>query len=464
MSNSAAAAAVNPSLSDPSSLNLESNLDSLHILAMSDAPGYSLHPSDTDTLSYSSYATSPADSTTSPPYSVRIAPDEIFLDGSPAVASSSTRANLPPLQLLSFKYRSASMSLIIHAKQSKATTTPAFGYRGAIDATLQVDGVLRPTDSIQLIIEGIATSTAIGNCSTFSRRVLHYTLRLHPAIDNNETVSRNKESVVYPISYQLPATAEELDIPLPPSFYLRRPQTEASVRYSCKILLTRKGLLRRNEDIETVFLYLPRSNPPSKLPPSWWSCPSTASASDPKTFPYPGPYAYSPNPCLKEWKTLTLTPPHILPNVHMQLCLPSELKYEACSRIPVKIMVSAENVATSDLMLQNICIDLTRTTTITSRDKFEESNEETLGTASFCERDGWMPPCTDAESGMVVRTLHGVEYAVRVGIQSLSQSKTIIPDYIQSQPIELTTHSCDEEVENEVGLAQAPALGLVGRS
>lgn len=90
-----------------------------------------------------------------------------------------------------------------------------------------------------------------------------------------------------------------------------------------------------------------------------------------------------------------------------QLCLPSELKYEACSRIPVKILISATNAATSDAMLDNVHVHLIKTTTITSRDNSEVPYEETLGIASFCERDGWTPPYTEAKSGMVVRTAHG---------------------------------------------------------
>lgn len=99
-----------------------------------------------------------------------------------------------------------------------------------------------------LQIEGIATCTAIGNCSTFSRRVLYHTRNLHPTMDHDINTTISNKSMIYPISFSIPAMAEELDMPLPPSFYLRRPQTEANVRYSFRVLLTRKGLLRRNEE------------------------------------------------------------------------------------------------------------------------------------------------------------------------------------------------------------------------
>lgn len=136
--------------------NVQSNLDRLHILALSDAPRYSHRPTDLDIVSRSSCTTS------SPPYSSRLAPDEVFLDGSPAVASSSTRSDAHPLQPLSFKYRSASMSLVINTKQSKATTTPAFGYGGVIDANLHVDGILRPGDAIQLIVSDLVRCAVSG--------------------------------------------------------------------------------------------------------------------------------------------------------------------------------------------------------------------------------------------------------------------------------------------------------------
>ncbi|KAG8997720.1 hypothetical protein FRB95_012342 [Tulasnella sp. JGI-2019a] len=429
-------------------------------------PDYSHASMGLDAPSSPSVTSPPYSTVSSPRYSPQIPPNETFLDGSPAVETSSP----PRLQLHVFKTRSPSMFLTISARQSIGTTAPAFGRGGMIDAALQVNGVIKSGDSLQLIIRGIATS--VGNSSFSSKRVLFHTQDLHQSPGPGQA-STSKASTTYPISFQLPTTVGDSDIPLPPSYYFRRPHVEAAVRYSLRIVWKKKGLMRTNEEIETVFLHLPRSRPSSPLPPSWWS----PSSMTPNAGSKLSPYAYMPRQSLKEWNTISLTSLHNEADVQLQLSIPSQLSYQAHSKIPVKIMVFTPTLTVAESILDDVHVDLVKITTVATKNK-ADVYEEVLGTASFCKRDSWMPPCIEAENGAVVRTAHAcvqggrpqgelawniqgliqVSYAIRVGTKPIAGSKS---NWQHSQPIELTT---DNEPEADENWNQAPALGLVGRS
>ncbi|KAG9034928.1 hypothetical protein FRB95_012344 [Tulasnella sp. JGI-2019a] len=414
------------------------------------------------------YDASPAYGTVpSPAYSPRTSEDETFLDGSPAVASSSRPR--PPLKLHTFETRSPSMILTINSRQAKTTTSPAFGRGGVIDAELQVNGAVRQGDSLQLIIEGIAACKGTRKGSTTSTRVLYHTQDLRVMSDARTPATNAPKFCPFPFS--LPDTAENSEIPLPPSYHFHRPGVEASVRYTLRVIWTKKGLARTNEEINTVFLYLPRSRQSSPLSPSWWSPPSTTSEADLKT-----PYAYSSRRCVKDWDTIPLTSLWTKAHSSVKLVLPSLLSYEAGSNISAKIIASSPTLAASNHMLDNMHVELIKITAVMVNQK-ADVHEETLGTAVFGERDGWIPPCNAVEDDMVIRTAHGsvsggrpqgemawrlpglmqVQYAIRVDLQPSVDIKAPRREHRHTQLIELTTDS-GHDLEHDEAWAHAPAV------
>ncbi|KAG9017018.1 hypothetical protein FRB93_009548 [Tulasnella sp. JGI-2019a] len=409
----------------------------------------------------------------SPPYSPGILANETFLDSSPIASSGRPRAPLLPLHV--YRIRSPNMLLTISTRQPPETSTsPAFGRSGTIDADLQVNDTIKPADSIRLIIEGVATCRAIGNGASSSRRLLYHTRDFHGAATIGAQTSNDQASATYSFSFELPATTENSDIPLPPSYYFRSSHVEAGVRYTLRVIWTKKGLLRTNEEIYTVFLYLPRSRQTSSLPPSWWTPPSTASTAD-----FKSPYAYSTAQCVREWNTISLASLHSGTDRCIKLVLPNPLSYQAGTEISFKIMVSSVTSALADLTLDSLHVELVKITTVTINLKANVS-EETLGIARFDERDDWMPPCSQVESDMIIRTAHGctsggrpqgemiwnlsgfiqVQYAIRV---SFNASERVDKNSHHDQPIELTT-DCSHDSEDDEDWVHTPALGLVRRS
>ncbi|KAG9007727.1 hypothetical protein FRB94_014055 [Tulasnella sp. JGI-2019a] len=452
-----------------SSQNPGNNLDSLASPVSSDLPDYTLQ---LDTLSLSLCGTSPAyDAAHLPLYSTQIPPDEVFLCGS-SEAAPSIRPHAPPLQLHVFKSRSPNMVLTVNAKQASITTFPAFGRGGMIDADLQVNDILRPGDSLQLIIEGFATARTIRICSYSTTRVLYHTQQLFEAT-NAAQASSSRVSTTYPISFQLPTAIENPRIPLPPSFYFRRPHIEANIRYRIRIIWAKKGLLRTDEELETVFFHFPRNRQRSPLPPSWWSSCLTASSAASKS-----PYAYSPRGSMNEWTTIPLNLLNAAAKPQLMLVLPQLLSYRASSRIAIKIIALSPTLAASNLVLDDVHVELVKTTTIMIKEK-EYVEEEILGTASFCKRDDWMPPSSEVVGGMVVRTVHGcveggrprgemawnvpglmqVQYAIRVSFSPLADPRAINRDRQQCQPIELTT-DCTHDFDADEAWVHVPAMGL----
>ncbi|KAG8889682.1 hypothetical protein FRB98_003245 [Tulasnella sp. 332] len=455
------------STTSSSSSDLETHdLDLVH---NHDIPLYSQQSSDVVDISFLSETSPEYTPVSAPPYSAKLAPDETFLGGTPAL---STRSDIAPLPLLSYKYRSPGMILEIISRQARETTSPAFGWNGLIQGNLQVDGGLRPGDTVQLMVQGIATSSSAGGGRALSRHVLLHSQCLHPATENRGGSSRNKKSTTFPISFQLPDTIEESNIPLPPTFYFRRLSAAASVQYSLRVTLTRKGLIRRNEEIETAFLYLPRSMPSRPVPQSWWTSPSTPSSPDAKIFS-------STEQASHRWKTIPLSPPPIAADLHLQLCLPTSLSCQAENRIRFKVVASSSTADALDCVLDNAHIDLVKITTVTTEHQ-ADVYEETLATGSLGKRDGWEPSDRETDGEMTVRTAHGsvsgglrhgettwsvpdmmqVEYAIRVGISSSVDLNSVDLNRQQYQPVEFTTHSSGD-FEDEAARVDAPVLELV---
>ncbi|KAG9040083.1 hypothetical protein FRB95_000012 [Tulasnella sp. JGI-2019a] len=458
------------SSSDSSSRDVDVNINSLAFLTPIDPPDYiqdSVEPdSSLDDIS-PGYCT-----VSSPPYSLRVSSVETFLDSTPA--SSSAIDPRAPLRLYVFKTCGPSMHLTFNTRQTDRSASPAFGHSGKIDADLRINGVLKPSDSLRLIIEGTAICRATSSGSAVSKRVLYHTRDLNEA-NNGMQMSEDQVPTTYPISFELPTTIENSDIPLPPSYYFRCPLAEAVVRYTLRVIWTKRGLLRMNEEINTVFLYLPRSRQASSLPPSWWSPPSATSATDLKS-----PYAYSPRGGIKEWNTTSLTSLQSTSDCCIQLTLPTLLSYQAGATISVGITVFSPTLAVADLILDSVRVQLIKITTITINLK-AETYEETLGVVGPDERDGWMPPCSQVESGMICRTAHGcvscgrpegemvwelagfiqVQYAIRVSFKPSENQNLKATDrgLYHSQPIELTT----DDSEYDDVWARTPASGLVGR-
>ncbi|KAG8851313.1 hypothetical protein FRB96_009378 [Tulasnella sp. 330] len=232
------------------------------VLVVKNAPLCSNRSAGEANITCPSHACPVCGSVSSPAYSAQVPPDEAFLGGTPAAALLSPLSDTPPSWLFSFRYYGASPSLVINSKQTGVTTFPAFGRNGLIDAKLQVDGGLRPGDSIQLVarnvlcrggspsqphnsclqIQGDAASRLAGS-SRVSRRFLLHTRYLHTIVDDDKGSLKSEKSAIYPVSFQSPVTIEESNEPLPPTFYFGPLQVAATVQDSLRIMLKRAGLL-----------------------------------------------------------------------------------------------------------------------------------------------------------------------------------------------------------------------------
>ncbi|KAG9015037.1 hypothetical protein FRB94_007109 [Tulasnella sp. JGI-2019a] len=400
------------SSSDSSSRDVDVNINSLAFLTPIDPPDYiqdSVEPdSSLDDIS-PGYCT-----VSSPPYSLRVSSVETFLDSTPA--SSSAIDPRAPLRLYVFKTCGPSMHLTFNTRQTDRSASPAFGHSGKIDADLRINGVLKPSDSLRLIIEGTAICRATSSGSAVSKRVLYHTRDLNEA--NNGMQMSEDQTYRYP----------------PPTIFAGTPPDERRDQHGIPSFAEKQtGILFTTIMVEPSF-----GNFSDRL-----EVPSTSDC------------------CI-------------------QLTLPTLLSYQAGTTISVKITVFSPTLAVADLILDSVRVQLIKITTITINLK-AETYEETLGVVGPDERDGWMPPCSQVESGMICRTAHGcvscgrpegemvwelagfiqVQYAIRVSFKPSENQNLKATDrgLYHSQPIELTT----DDSEYDDVWARTPALGLVGR-
>ncbi|KIO21715.1 hypothetical protein M407DRAFT_28708 [Tulasnella calospora MUT 4182] len=454
-------------------------------LGMPLPPAYS--PSESSTTS-----TSPMVDET-PEYSCQLQPDEVFLDGTPLTVSrprpgessssgASSSASRRPMQFNTC-HNNLRLSL---SSRSHQTQTPAYGHNELIEGFAEVLGSLKHIERIDLIVEGMVTTTVIdrgypissdSKCILSHRQTLYYSASatVSPEQERGTVASKGR---LFPFSYHIPTTIDGSTAPLPPSFYRMYATMEGSVRYVMRIELHKRGILRRNEKVETVFLYLPKTTPPSTRPPSWYHYTSAAGSSSNPNRDVKIPIEPASDRSQKEWKTMVLASGTQVPDLGVEFSLLKPLVYQARSPIPFSLTVSSTSPVLPDLILSCAQVTLLRCTTIHASGQTYR-HEEVIGTADF----GKPESPTEAQSqSKVVRVSNGcieggkeqgeiawsvdgmveVNYALQVDIKPTLALNAAIPNFHHKEAIELTTHSA-EDADNWDGVLDGPALGIIGR-
>ncbi|KAG8899328.1 hypothetical protein FRB99_006777 [Tulasnella sp. 403] len=408
-----------------------------------------------------------ASSFDSPDYSRRPHANEISLDGTPIPPTSPSSPTTP----YTYCHKSLSLNLLC---PTRTTQSPAFGRNGLIQGFFQMEGSLKHVDRIELDIKGVVTATALDSgspASISSRTVLSHLQTMYSAQTQLiSPVSTSPRHVRYPISFRLPTTAEDSGDDLPPSFYRRLPKAEASVRYTIRVSVFKRGLLRRNERVETVFLYLPKTSPP---------LPVSGSDSDPTGPGGPSRSPLSRNPAPpNEWKVISLLGRLKVPDLEVQLRLPEPLVYQARTSIPFMLVASYSSPILADLVLSHSRVTLVKHITVQINDKIFEA-QETLGEATLGKPTSSLSPAAD---GTFSRTLHGcvaggreqgelswrvpemvaVKHLFRLEVKPDNSLTDAIPSFVWDEVIELTTHAT-EDAYNFDGTMDGPALGVIGR-
>ncbi|KAG8983344.1 hypothetical protein FRB90_006103 [Tulasnella sp. 427] len=256
---------------------------------------------------------------------------------------------------------------------------------------------------------------------------------------------------------------------------------EGSVRYVMRVEVHKKGMLRRNENrVETVFLYLPKTTPPSTRPPSWYHYTNNASGSSSSASrDVKIPIEPASDRSQKEWKTIIPACGAPVPGLTVELSLMKPLVYQARSPIPFSLTVSSTSPVLPDLILSCAQVTLLRCTTIQASGQTHH-HEEVIGTADFGKpespAEGSSGPgvirvsngCIDGgkEQGEIAWSVDGmveVTYALQMDIKPTATALNgALPTFCHRESVELTTHSA-EDADNWDGVLDGPALGVIGR-
>lgn len=174
--------------------------------------------------------------------------------------------------------------------------------------------------------------------------------------------------------------------------------------------------------VETVFLYLPKTTPPSTRPPSWYHYTSAAGSSNNPNPDVKIPIEPAGDRSQKEWKTMTLASGIPVPNLAVEVWFPYQpsrlrhlleychqfsllkpLVYQARSPIPFSLTVSSTSPVLPDLILSCAQVTLLRCTTIHASGQTYQ-HEEVIGTADFGKPES---PSEAQSQSKVVRVSNG---------------------------------------------------------
>ncbi|KAG8750090.1 hypothetical protein FRC12_013078, partial [Ceratobasidium sp. 428] len=181
-----------------------------------------------------SYTTSGQSALTSPPYSASVTDGERILELRPSI--STLPVELPD----EYTFQSQRIKLDLGARLWP-TRTPCYGYKGAVEGTVSVTS-LDHVKRVKVTLECIAKA------SFMERGVLagHIeNILLQRLVTLYTSNSDSPTSTSYPFSITFPATGDNDENPLPPSFVQFLPGVSAEIRYRIRIDMSRSGLRRR---------------------------------------------------------------------------------------------------------------------------------------------------------------------------------------------------------------------------